>query len=413
MAPEDILADDNSRFNLKRTRLDTLKQSILELGGVQTPIEVAPIDGLGPNKEKFRLTAGFYRVQAVAELNKDEKAGLAIPAIVREVDDSTRLRHQLSENMDRENQSPMDRAVAIKKLMDSGMSRGEIRRLFSSTHGRKGVAVQPMSNAMLNMLTRLLELPKAIQEKIHDGRVGLEGAYILSRVPPDKRADVLAQAEKDRMDLIEQEDKDERRYLEAESKLAEVQAKAVETEKEVKTAQAEAENAAKLVEAKTAVLKEAKQMPGYLDMNPEEQKLAVEKMRAAEADKKAADKLAKEAKNTLAKVLKTQTDTEELAKQVAEKLQQARKVAAKPKKKPAGLGADAVKKAASKVPGAQAAGLVPLNLSDIRQALKDVSKAEYPRVAAIGKLLMACIDGHGFPKQLIEDLAVLTMEQKK
>src|SRR5207249_5746573 len=56
--------------------------------------------------------------RSVEKLNKEQGAGLTVPAIVRPLaDDTLRLKHQLTENMDRENQSPMDQAVAIDKLL--------------------------------------------------------------------------------------------------------------------------------------------------------------------------------------------------------------------------------------------------------------------------------------------------------
>ena len=205
--PGVILADENSRFGLKRLRLDTLVQSSLEMGGVNTPVEVEPLDTPVDGKQ-YRLTAGFYRHAAVSELNDKQAAGLTLPAIVKPIGDAgLRLRRQLAENMERENQSPMDKAIAIKKLVDLSVPKVEIRKIFSTPGGRKGLVLQPASNAFINMTLSFLDLPKAVQEKIHDGRVGVAAAYELTKVHPEKRAAVLERAEQERIKTIEAEDK--------------------------------------------------------------------------------------------------------------------------------------------------------------------------------------------------------------
>ncbi len=107
--PKLILGDRNTRFNLKATRLETLKADIVDKGGVMQAIEVdllpEPVDGA-----QFRVTSGHYRLQAVKELNENG-AGMKIPATFVPVDNElTRLKRQIAENLERENQSPMDRA---------------------------------------------------------------------------------------------------------------------------------------------------------------------------------------------------------------------------------------------------------------------------------------------------------------
>ncbi len=206
--PSSVLADDNSRFGLKDTRVESMAASIIESNGVKLPIEVQPHNGKG-----YPLTSGFYRLAGMLRAN-EQGAGLTIPALVVPLANSLdRLRRQLSENMERENQSPMDKAVAIKRLLDEGVSKAEIRTIFSAPGGRKGLKLQPASNSFLNMTLSFLDLPKPIQSKIHLGYIGVGAAYQLTRVPPDKQDAVLAAAEKEREASITREEKEEEALL--------------------------------------------------------------------------------------------------------------------------------------------------------------------------------------------------------
>lgn len=410
VAPEKILADDNSRFNLKKLRVDALATSILESGGVLTPIEVEPL-AKPHNGAQYRLVSGFYRHAAVTKLNAEQGAGLTLPAIVRQLNDPTvRLRHQLAENMERENQSPMDKAVAIKKLLDAGVARGEVRRIFSAVGGRKGLAIQPLSNAMLNIHLRFLELPKAIQQKIHDGVVGVAAAYQLGKVPADKRADVLERAERERIAQIDAEERDEEKYLTAEKKLHEAQAKAEEATTELQAATEEENQTLALVQEKTQALREAQQAIPANAKAPDA-KVAIERVKAAEVDVKAAEKLAKEVKAKLAKLQDKVKSSAEVAKEKAAVLDAARKAAKPGAKKPKAVGPEDVKKAA-KDAGVEGAGQVALTASQMRECIAELAlPGSYPTVALIGVVIKDCFDGGMTPKELYTELAVIVGEK--
>lgn len=408
--PSHVLADDNARFGLKQTRVDSLKASILSQGAVLEPVEVEAFETPDDKGRTHRLTSGFYRHRAVEELNR-EGAGLTLPAIVRDVpDDTTRLRHQLAENMERENQSPMDRAIALKKLADAGVSKVEIRQMFASAGGRKGNQVQAMSNAMLNIYLNLLNLPKGIQGKIHEGLVGVEAAYLLGKVPRDKMQAVLERAEGERIAQVDMQEKDEARYLREVTKVTEAEAKELAVEASIVESKESIATAAKLVDEKTRALRAVQALP-YLDQPDEVKRRVVEGMKAAETDLKGANRAEKDAKNAYAKALKAKTTITSLIEEQKAKLEEARKNRSK-KGKPAAapIGAAEVKKAAV---GEKVGGSVLLSIQDIRQTVKDVVKeTTYPKVALIGLALAQCFNGVTTTKQLIEDLAVQTGERK-
>lgn len=407
LSPDTVLADDNSRFGLKDTRKESLKQSILDSGGVLVPVEVSPLKP-PVNGFQYRLTSGFYRHAAVAELNKEQGAGLMLPAIIREVDDKTRLMHQLSENMERENQSPMDQAVAIQKLMDAGMSRKQIRDIFARPVGRKGLQLQPASNAWVNITLRLLELPKTVQQKVHEGRISFAAAYELGRVTPERRQAVLDRAEAEAARFEEQEKKDEEKYLNEEKKLIAAETKAKDSEKAAEAGKTDVELARQLVSEKTAALRLIQKEP-WLELDDAGKKALSEKLKAAETDVKGAQKVLKDAENKVAKELTKAKTAAEVAAEHRKKLEDQRK-ALKTKKGPGPVGPKDVKKAA-KAEGV-AEGAVQLNASEMRQVVKDISKSEHEKVAALGQILLACFNGGPTTKETIHELAVITGEEK-
>lgn len=404
--PGVILAENNSRFGLKQLRIESLMQSILEQGGVMQPVEVEPIQK-GENGMLYRLTAGFYRHAAVTKLNEDSAAGLTLPVIVKPIGDETqRLKRQLAENMERENQSPMDKAVAIKKLVDAGVNRMEIRKMFSTPGGRKGLTLQPASNSFVNMTLSFLDLPKAIQEKIHDGRVGVSAAYELTKVPVEKRSDILEKAEAARLKAIDAEEGEEEKYLASIKKAEDAKAKELQVAEELKKAQAEIESAKKDAEelAATAADKYKEAMAAKGD----DKVKAEEALKAAASFAKAAEK---KVEKLTGEVSKLTTQSEKASKLAAEKSAQlagARAKADKAAKGKAVKPAD-IKKAAAE----EGNGYVALNAAQMRGIIKDLtSPGAFPKVQEIAVAIKECFDGITTDRQLYTKLAVITGEKK-
>ena len=105
VTPDQLLVDDNSRFGLKKARLETLKESILQHGEVHTPLDVEelnePING-----KKYRVVDGHYRTQAATELTKTGTP-ISLPIRVHpEGDPTVRLKRQISFNVSREDPTP-------------------------------------------------------------------------------------------------------------------------------------------------------------------------------------------------------------------------------------------------------------------------------------------------------------------
>lgn len=402
--PAKVLADDNSRFSLKPNENDVqrLMDSILEHGGVMEPVEVTEL-AKADRKNGFthRLTFGFNRHAAVSRLNVEQGAAMTLPCIVRDSETAQeRVKRQVAENNDRATLSPMDKSVAIKRLLDTGLSKADVRRIFSASGGRKGAKVQPMSSAMLNILINLSDLPKSIQQDIHDGLIGVEGAYQLGKVPPDKRQAVIDRAKKDRLAVIEQEEKDEARFIAAEARVVEVEAKIKTVEVEVETAKTEVGSAEQLVKDRIEEMKSVKVAIANMEIpsGPAE----VEAIKAAEANVKAAQKVLKDAKNKVVKVATERTKAQEAVESVRAKLEASRAAVKKGKK---GIGKTAVTKAA-KEEGTKA-GYVPINIGDIRQFIKDLTAGKLgadDRIARIAGRFKSCFDGVDTEKETVAAL---------
>jgi len=128
------------------------------------PILVRP---MGSNR--YEIIAGERRWRAA------KIAGLAeVPALVREVPDSSALAMALVENIQREDLNPLEEAGGVQRLI------GE----FKLTHQEAAEAIGRSRTATTNLL-RLLNLQKAVQALVFDGK--LEMGHARALLPLDGR----------------------------------------------------------------------------------------------------------------------------------------------------------------------------------------------------------------------------------
>lgn len=396
--PAAILADDNTRYALKKLRIEALAEDILAADGVHTPVEV---ELLTPAQGKFthRLTTGHIRHAAVLSLN-ESGAGLTLPAIVRTTGgDAARVRRQLSENLQRENLSPMDQAVAIQRLLGVGVNKADIRKLFARPTGRKGLTNQPASASWLNMTLGLLELPRPIQDRIHDGRIGFAAAYELMRtVSPDKRQAVLDRAEEERLNAIAKEERDEDKFLHSAKAQAAIEAKAAAAQAALEKATADAAKAAEVLAAKQAAAKTAGSVAGKLA--PAEAKKVADKLHKATGDVKEAEKLLADAEKAVQKLS-------------APKPTNAKKAAAKGARAKAPISVAEVKKAAAKEGASKVPTTTLLSAKEMRAVIAGIQVLVYPRVTAISRAILAVFDGQETAGHLHTRIAHIIQEPNR
>lgn len=157
------------RRAMDESKLRELSQSIACSGIIQ-PVLVRPV-GSG-----YQLIAGERRYRAA------KLAGLSvIPAIVRQVDDTTQAELALVENVQREDLNPIERASSYRALLTStGLTQEQLAQ-------RLGEDRSTIANHL-----RLLDLPEPVRALIQDGRLSLGHAKVLAGVDDPNEQERLA-----------------------------------------------------------------------------------------------------------------------------------------------------------------------------------------------------------------------------
>jgi len=134
-------------------------QSSLRASGLLQPITVRKArSGRG-----YELIAGERRLRAASALGWSE-----IPAVVKEIDDSTLLTLALVENLQRADLNPLEEAEGYQRLIDE----------FSLTQAQVGEVVGKDRTTVANML-RVLKLPASVRRFLQDGQLTLGHARAL------------------------------------------------------------------------------------------------------------------------------------------------------------------------------------------------------------------------------------------
>lgn len=159
------------RRRFEAEALAELAASIRQVGVLQ-PILVTEIEG------RYRIIAGERRWRAarLAELEQ-------IPAIVRPLDEISRMEAALIENIQREDLNPLEEALAVRALMEKC---GLTQEKAAERLGR--------SRPALANLLRILSLPEAVLALVRDGKLSAGHARALAAL--DDPAKCVALAEK-------------------------------------------------------------------------------------------------------------------------------------------------------------------------------------------------------------------------
>ncbi|MFO7151996.1 MAG: ParB/RepB/Spo0J family partition protein [Bacillota bacterium] len=161
--------DRQPRKNFDEEKIKELASSIKEHGVLQ-PVILRKISG------GYELVAGERRWRA-AKLAGIKK----IPAVVKDLTDAEVMQIALIENLQREDLTPLEEALAYKKLMEEfGMTQEELAT-------RIGKSRSQIANTV-----RLLNLEEEIQEMINQGKITAGHARALLSVPDAKERIKLA-----------------------------------------------------------------------------------------------------------------------------------------------------------------------------------------------------------------------------
>jgi ParB family chromosome partitioning protein len=148
------------RVQFSDESIDELAESIAQRGVLQPIL-------LRPDGEGFQIVAGERRWRAA------QRARLhTIPAIVREIDDSTTAELALIENVQREDLNAIEEADAYRQLIERyGHGQDEVARL-----------VQKSRSHVANLL-RLLNLPEPVRQSLLRGDISMGHARAIANAP--------------------------------------------------------------------------------------------------------------------------------------------------------------------------------------------------------------------------------------
>lgn len=147
------------RQHFDETALEELAASIKEHGVLQPIIVKKSIKG-------YELVAGERRTKA------SKLAGLTtIPAIIKDFTDQEMMDIALLENIQREDLTPIEIAIAFKKYLDgTSLTQDELAKKFGK------------SRSYITNLLGLLSLPKSVRDLINQGKLSQSHARVLSKL---------------------------------------------------------------------------------------------------------------------------------------------------------------------------------------------------------------------------------------
>jgi ParB family chromosome partitioning protein len=148
------------RMHFDEDSIAELADSIAERGVLQPIL-------LRPDGENFQLVAGERRWRAA------QRARLhSIPAIIREVDDSTSAEIALIENVQRQDLNAIEEAEGYKKLVETyGHTQDEVAKLVHK------------SRSHISNLLRLLDLPGVVKQSLLQGDISMGHARAILTAP--------------------------------------------------------------------------------------------------------------------------------------------------------------------------------------------------------------------------------------
>ena len=144
--------------------LSDLAESIKEHGVFQPIIVKKSIKG-------YEIIAGERRVRA------SRMAGLEkIPAIIRNLDDEQMMEIALLENLQRENLTSIEEAIAYKSMIDKlNLTQDELAKKVGK------------SRSHVTNILGLLRLPKEVQDMIANNQISMGHARVLSKLEDDDK----------------------------------------------------------------------------------------------------------------------------------------------------------------------------------------------------------------------------------
>jgi ParB family chromosome partitioning protein len=155
---------DAHRINISEQQLGELADSIRDIG-LLNPIIVRPVEG-----GRFEIIAGHRRFMAHRMLSRTE-----IVCFVREASDNEVEQGRFAENLQREQLSPMEEAVAIQRYMER---EGKDAKATARSLNR--------SEWWVAHRVALISMPPELCDMVHTDKLAAGAALELAKVRDDK-----------------------------------------------------------------------------------------------------------------------------------------------------------------------------------------------------------------------------------
>lgn len=169
LRPDQIIPSPlQPRRRFDEAALATLRESIRK-HGILEPIIVRPKDG------QFEIVAGERRFQAAVQAGIDE-----LPVTVREIDDRTAMEIALSENLEREDLSPIEIAASFSDYLIK----------FRTTQEELAQRLGKDRSTVANLI-RLLDLPEAARTALDNRSITAGHARALLSLKDAKQLETV------------------------------------------------------------------------------------------------------------------------------------------------------------------------------------------------------------------------------
>jgi ParB/RepB/Spo0J family partition protein len=178
----DIVRSATNRTTFQPEALEEMASSIREKGVIQPPV-VRPADCI--EDESRRSEAGSAKFELVVGERRWRGSKIAgketLPCVVRRLNDHDALMLQVIENAQRENPDPLEEAAQYDLLLKSGEA--TIEELCTKV-GK--------SKATLYGRIKLLTLPEKVKTALRAGKITVQVALLIARIPNPKLAEEAA-----------------------------------------------------------------------------------------------------------------------------------------------------------------------------------------------------------------------------
>jgi len=166
--PPESLVDLGDARAFKAGEIEGLMESLAALGQIQDIAIRRGEDGTPIVKDGRRRVAAMLAYNRLVDAGERPEPKMRARCTISDADDVTAMEQAIAANADRVNPTPIDDAHAIQLLLGMGRTREQIATRYRQ--------LQPWISRRLS----LMDLPIALQKRVHDGRLSADAGYKLT-----------------------------------------------------------------------------------------------------------------------------------------------------------------------------------------------------------------------------------------